>query len=179
MSNLKNSEIVKVDVVQVEGEHMTAEEYHRAELNRMMDRARMQQAQMKFMHEKARETAQACQNTAHFMTCSFTSVFAHAQKQSAPVFKKWDRVYVHFISESATEFSGRVFKGDGVIDRAEDGYLFGRLDDGRPFMCKQSDAIRLATIDDDHVEDGKGLNKALLFVGILIGVSVLKFFNVI
>lgn len=31
----------------------------------------------------------------------------------------------------------------------------------------------------DHVEDSKGLNKALLFIGILIAVSVLKFFNII
>lgn len=41
-----------------------------------------------------------------------------------------------FISESRTQFSGQVFKGNGVIDRLEDGYAIGRLDDGRTFCCK-------------------------------------------
>lgn len=49
--------------------------------------------------------------------------------------KKGDRVYVEFISESRTEFSGNLFKGEGVIDRAEDGYYFGTTIDGRHFMC--------------------------------------------
>ncbi|MBJ9958381.1 hypothetical protein [Acinetobacter courvalinii] len=31
------------------------------------------------------------------------------------------------------------FKGTGVIDRCEDGRVYGRLDDGRPFCCFISD----------------------------------------
>lgn len=48
-------------------------------------------------------------------------------------------VKVDFVSESRTEFSGNCFTGHGVIDRHEDGYVFGRLDDGTPFMCSPSD----------------------------------------
>ena len=48
-------------------------------------------------------------------------------------------VKVDFVSESRTEFSGNRFTGHGVIDRLEDGYVFGRLDDGTPFMCSPSD----------------------------------------
>lgn len=59
-------------------------------------------------------------------------------------FKKGDRVHVDFVTESSTEFSGQLFKGDGVIDRAEDGYLFGRLDNGSTFMCNDSDAVKLS-----------------------------------
>ncbi|MPW43351.1 hypothetical protein [Acinetobacter guerrae] len=49
------------------------------------------------------------------------------------------RVKVDFISESRTIYSGKRFTGVGVIDRLEDGRVFGRLDDGRPFMCFPSD----------------------------------------
>lgn len=49
--------------------------------------------------------------------------------------KKGDRVKVDFISESRTEFSGIHILGSGVIDRCEDGYVYGRLDNGLPFMC--------------------------------------------
>ncbi len=55
--------------------------------------------------------------------------------------KVGNRVHVDFISESATKFSNNHFTGDGVIDRIEDGRVFGRLDDGTPFMCDLSDAI--------------------------------------
>lgn len=49
------------------------------------------------------------------------------------------KVHVDFVSESSTEFSGNHFTGTGVIDRLEDGRVFGRLDDGRPFLCFPSD----------------------------------------
>ena len=49
------------------------------------------------------------------------------------------RVTVDFISESSTEFSGKRFCGEGVIDRLEDGFIFGRLDSGAPFLCLPSD----------------------------------------
>ncbi|MCW8037929.1 hypothetical protein [Acinetobacter entericus] len=50
-----------------------------------------------------------------------------------------DSVEVDFISESRTEFSGNRFTGMGVIDRCEDGYVYGRLDNGLPFMCNEND----------------------------------------
>ena len=56
--------------------------------------------------------------------------------------KKGDRVKVDFISESSTEFSGNRFLGVGVVDRVEDGYVFGRLDDRRTFMCLLSDVVQ-------------------------------------
>ena len=49
--------------------------------------------------------------------------------------KTGNRVYVEFMSESSTEFSGTRFKGEGVIDLVDDYYIFGRLDTGEPFMC--------------------------------------------
>ena len=49
--------------------------------------------------------------------------------------KAGDRVKVDFIGESATIYSGKRFTGYGVLDRVEDGRVFGRLDDGMPFMC--------------------------------------------
>ena len=55
--------------------------------------------------------------------------------------KKNDRVKVDFVSESRTEFSGNHFTGEGVVDRVEDGRVFGRLDDGTPFMCAISDVV--------------------------------------
>lgn len=50
-----------------------------------------------------------------------------------------DRVKVNFISESSTDFSGKQFTGEGIIDRIEDGRVFGRLDTGIPFMCAVAD----------------------------------------
>ncbi|WP_288400284.1 hypothetical protein [uncultured Acinetobacter sp.] len=57
--------------------------------------------------------------------------------------KVGSKVQVDFISESRTEFSGRRFMGTGLVDRLEDGRIFGRLDDGRPFMCFPSDVTVL------------------------------------
>jgi len=56
--------------------------------------------------------------------------------------KKGDRVKVDFISESRTEFSGNRFTSMGVIDRCEDGYVYGRLDNGLPFMCNENFDVR-------------------------------------
>ena len=53
--------------------------------------------------------------------------------------KAGDRVKVDFIGESATIYSGKRFTGYGVLDRVEDGWVFGRLDDGTPFMCLCAD----------------------------------------
>ena len=53
--------------------------------------------------------------------------------------KAGDRVKVDFVSESATIYSGKRFTGYGVLDRVEDGRVFGRLDDGTPFSCFTAD----------------------------------------
>ena len=53
--------------------------------------------------------------------------------------KAGDRVKVDFIGESATIYSGKRFTGYGVLDRVEDGRVYGRLDDGTPFMCLCAD----------------------------------------
>lgn len=53
--------------------------------------------------------------------------------------EKGNRVKVEFTSESATQFSGDEIKGFGVVDRCEDGYVFGRLECGKPFMCSEND----------------------------------------
>lgn len=49
------------------------------------------------------------------------------------------RVKVEFISSSRTEYDGNTFSGLGYIDLIEDGYVFGRLDCGKPFMCNICD----------------------------------------
>lgn len=56
--------------------------------------------------------------------------------------KKGDQVLVDFTSESRTVFSGKRFVGRGVLDRVEDGRVYGRLDNGNPFMCFYND-VRL------------------------------------
>ena len=65
---------------------------------------------------------------------------------------KGDRVQVNFIGDSSTEFSGIHFTGTGTIDLSEDGYIYGRLDDGRTFMCNESDCKLIKT---DYVCLGK------------------------
>ena len=168
---MMKNELVSVDVIHAEGEHLTADEYRRVEIEQLMQRVIDQQAEARAIRARMQAESVANSVALHYVLFPFT--FAHVNNQPAPVFNKGDRVYVFFISESATEFSGHIFKGDGVIDRAEDDYLYGRLDDGRPFMCKPSDVTRLAIID-DTVEDSKGLNKSLLFIFLIIGVLALK-----
>ena len=75
-------------------------------------------------------------------------------------------------------FKGKMMKNELVsvdVIHAEDDYLYGRLDDGRPFMCKPSDVTRLAIID-GTAEDSKGLNKSRLFIFLIIGALALKVF---
>ncbi|MDV2468878.1 hypothetical protein QR674_07760 [Acinetobacter chinensis] len=50
---------------------------------------------------------------------------------------KGDRISVEFISESATEFSGTKIEGTGTVDRFDNGYVYGQLDNGQPFMCPE------------------------------------------
>lgn len=44
-------------------------------------------------------------------------------------------VFVDFEASNRTDADGKLFSGHGVIDRLEDGYCFGKTDDGRPFCC--------------------------------------------
>lgn len=46
---------------------------------------------------------------------------------------------VDFINNPETIHAGLRFTGYGVLDRVEDGRVFGRLDDGRTFMCFEGD----------------------------------------
>lgn len=63
---------------------------------------------------------------------------------------KGSRVKVDFVSESRTEFSGNRFTGEGVVDRVEDGRVFGRLDNGMPFMCGVDDVQVITGQSDIH-----------------------------
>ena len=53
-------------------------------------------------------------------------------------FKKGTRVHIDFISDSRTQFSGKHIKGDAIVDRHEDGYVYGQLEQGTPFMCPEN-----------------------------------------
>lgn len=65
-------------------------------------------------------------------------------------FNKGDRVYVSFDivdyvikdGNSHGELSGQ-FSGYGVLDRVEDGRVYGRRDDGIPFTCMVSDVTKI------------------------------------
>ena len=70
--------------------------------------------------------------------------------------KKGDRVKVDFISESATIYSGKRFTGYGVVDLFEDGRVFGRLEDGTPFMCFEGDVEVLTGRDQEVGDDSHG-----------------------
>lgn len=56
--------------------------------------------------------------------------------------KKGDRVKVDFINNPETIHAGLRFTGYGVLDRVEDGRVFGRLDDGQTFMCLEGDVAK-------------------------------------
>lgn len=70
--------------------------------------------------------------------------------------KKGDCVKVDFISESATIYSGKRFTGYGVVDRFEDNRVFGRLEDGQPFMCFASDVEVFTERDQEVGDDSHG-----------------------
>ena len=175
---MMKNELVSVDVIHAEGEHLTADEYRRVEIEQLMQRVIDQQAEARAI--RARMQAESVANSVALHYVLFPLALAHVNEQPAPVINKGDRVYVKFaidkfeiIDGNSYRVNGGFFEGDGVIDRAEDDYLYGRLDDGRPFMCKPSDVTRLAIID-DTAEDSKGLNKSLLFIFLIIGALALK-----
>lgn len=53
--------------------------------------------------------------------------------------RKGALVDVDFISESSTIYSCKHFKGSGVVDQFDGRNVFGRLNDGTPFMCFSED----------------------------------------
>ncbi|MCJ0828811.1 hypothetical protein MN869_10150 [Acinetobacter sp. NIPH1876] len=53
--------------------------------------------------------------------------------------RKGVQIKVDFYNEPDKGMRRIRFKGHGVVDRCEDGRVFGRLNDGRPFCCFISD----------------------------------------
>lgn len=84
-------------------------------------------------------------------------------------YSKGDRVQVDFVSSSATEHDGHRFSGEGTVDRAEDGYVFGRLDSGKTFMCNDSDVKPI-----EANAYCKGFDKSLMFICIVFAAVIMK-----
>ncbi|WP_228266268.1 hypothetical protein [Acinetobacter haemolyticus] len=53
--------------------------------------------------------------------------------------EKGDRVHVDFTHQLEKNSPEIHFHGHGILDRVEDGRVYGRLDDGRPFTCMIDD----------------------------------------
>ncbi|WP_228277820.1 hypothetical protein [Acinetobacter haemolyticus] len=70
--------------------------------------------------------------------------------------KKGDRVKVDFINNPETIHAGIQFTGYGVLDRVEDGRVFGRLEDGQTFMCFASDVEVLTERNQEVGDDSHG-----------------------
>lgn len=62
--------------------------------------------------------------------------------------KKGDRVSVDFTHQLEKNLPEIHFHGDGILDRVEDGRVYGRLDDGRPFTCMIGDTVLLEKGDE-------------------------------
>lgn len=62
--------------------------------------------------------------------------------------KKGDRVRVDFTHQLEKNSPEIHFDGDGILDRVEDGRVYGRLDDGRPFTCMIGDTVLLEKGDE-------------------------------
>ncbi|WP_288401707.1 hypothetical protein [uncultured Acinetobacter sp.] len=60
-------------------------------------------------------------------------------------FKPGSYVYVDFTHQLEKDSSEIHFQGKGVLDRVEDGRVYGRLDDGRTFTCLFDDILLIAT----------------------------------
>lgn len=52
-----------------------------------------------------------------------------------------DRVRVDFTHQLEKNLPEIHFHGDGILDRVEDGRVYGRLDDGCPFTCMIDDVV--------------------------------------
>ncbi|WHP05774.1 MULTISPECIES: hypothetical protein [Acinetobacter] len=56
--------------------------------------------------------------------------------------KKGDQVKVDFIHQLEKNGPEIHFYGEGILDRVEDGRVYGRLDDGQPFTCMVGDVVK-------------------------------------
>lgn len=73
--------------------------------------------------------------------------------------RKGALVGVDFISESRTIYSGKRFKGSGIVDQFDGRNVFGRLDDGTPFMCFPEDVQIRGYKVDKHLSEFEKLNR--------------------
>ena len=79
----------------------------------------------------------------------------------------WEEVYIRkgalvdvdFISESRTIYSGKHFKGSGVVDQFDGRNVFGRLKDGTPFMCFPEDVHIRGYEVNKHLSECEKLNR--------------------
>lgn len=79
----------------------------------------------------------------------------------------WEEVYIRkgalvdvdFISESRTIYSGKHFKGSGVVDQFDGRNVFGRLKDGTPFMCFPEDVHIHGYEVNKHLSECEKLNR--------------------
>lgn len=62
--------------------------------------------------------------------------------------EKGDRVRVDFTHQLEENSPVIHFHGEGVLDRVEDGRVYGRLDDGRSFTCMIVDTVLLEKGDE-------------------------------
>lgn len=76
----------------------------------------------------------------------------------------WEKTYIRkgalvdvdFISESRTIYSGKRFSGSGVVDQFDGRNVFGRLNDGTPFMCFSEDIHIHGYEINNHLADSNG-----------------------
>lgn len=99
-----------------------------------------------------------------------------SERAKAGQYSKGDRVYVKFAIDDFEIIGGNsyrkavgVFEGEGTVDRAEDGYVFGRLDNGKTFMCNDSDAKPI-----EVNAYCKGFDKSLMFICIVFAAVIMK-----
>lgn len=96
--------------------------------------------------------------------------------------KKGSSVKVDFSHEPDKGLNKIRFMGKGTVDLFEDGRVFGRLDDGRPFCCLVSDIEILdlenpeSKTSDNFVghDESKAINKTILFLCLFLGCAVVK-----
>ncbi|WP_336938916.1 hypothetical protein [Acinetobacter modestus] len=73
--------------------------------------------------------------------------------------RKGALVDVDFISESGTIYSKKHFKGSGVVDQFDGRNVFGRLNDGTPFMCFPEDVHIHGYEVNKHLSECEKLNR--------------------
>ena len=102
---MMKNELVSVDVIHAEGEHLTADEYRRVEIEQLMQRVIDQQAEARAI--RARMQAESVANSVALHYGLFPFAFACINEQPAPVFNKGDRVYVKFAIDKFEIIGGK------------------------------------------------------------------------